>query len=609
MMESMRTSSDNWRRVQANLLSSLQRRMTPVSIVDGSPQKRDFHSSSKRDGMWHLVIHTAAYLKSSGALTAVQTVGRIALTLLPMAVIKRSLFRKLIKVLPLSEHPTLASLHKHMQSSISAINVALWGLLIVPAGFFVATILASMERTPITGRWRLILLSPEEERSVAADLAGDGWKEAVVNILTEGKTVPLPRVIPRSDWRSEWVLQTWRHLEAVVPLMQADDAEIKKAFERFAKQEREGQDVIPFPPPSEYALMPRPRATTLLHSISPCMSDVMEEAALATLSSEDDPIEADKRLTSQDPPPHTLLGPPYSVLLVDKPQSANAFSYGFGPNGAGGVVVYSGFIDEILRKTDPAAIGEGSPSSTNSGSRSFLSLFTGSSTSQQPSIQAANTIPTQYTPTQEQTTLLAILLAHEMAHLVLSHHLETLSSNSILIPTVVGMFSDLARTLVFPFTMVFGPFVNDALWEVSKLGTGEVVKNTEACTVRALEVEADVVGARLLAYAGFDARAAVKFWEEREAADTCAEAQCKSKPAVDADSPSILSRIRQLVPIAGPSLEGAWFTKTGSDHAGPHPISAERLNRLRAELQRWEHERTKFQKTLSDDVSSPVATA
>ena len=80
-----------------------------------------------------------------------------------------------------------------MQASISAINIALWGLLIIPAGFFAATLLASMERTPITGRWRLILLSPEEERSVAADLAGDGWKEAVVNILTEGKTVPLPR--------------------------------------------------------------------------------------------------------------------------------------------------------------------------------------------------------------------------------------------------------------------------------------------------------------------------------------------------------------------------------------------------------------------------------
>jgi len=110
-----------------------------------------------------------------------------------MAVFKRSLFRKLMKHLPVSEHPTLENLHKHMQSSISFINVALWGLLIVPGALFAATLLASLERTPVTGRWRLILLSPEEERGVAADLAGDGWRDAVANILTEGETTPLPR--------------------------------------------------------------------------------------------------------------------------------------------------------------------------------------------------------------------------------------------------------------------------------------------------------------------------------------------------------------------------------------------------------------------------------
>jgi hypothetical protein len=110
-----------------------------------------------------------------------------------MAVIKRSLFKKLMKHLPVSEHPTLANMHKHMQSSINFINVALWGLLIIPGSLFIATLLASLERTPITGRWRLILLSPEEEKGVATDLAGEGWRDAVANILTEGETEPLPR--------------------------------------------------------------------------------------------------------------------------------------------------------------------------------------------------------------------------------------------------------------------------------------------------------------------------------------------------------------------------------------------------------------------------------
>lgn len=178
--------------------------------IPGSQQRRDFHSSSRQQG-WHVLWHAAAFLKvcniyskiyehiltviiqSSGALSAVQVIGRIALTLLPMAVLKKSIFRKLMRILPVSEHPTLANLHKHMESSIGFLNVTMWGLLIIPGALFAATLLASMERTPVTGRWRLILLSPEEERGVAADLAGDGWRDAVAQILTEGDTEPLPR--------------------------------------------------------------------------------------------------------------------------------------------------------------------------------------------------------------------------------------------------------------------------------------------------------------------------------------------------------------------------------------------------------------------------------
>lgn len=318
-------------------------------------------------------------------------------------------------------------------------------------------------------------------------------------------------MIPPSDWRTQWVLQTWRHLESVVPLLQADDAEVRKTFDQHAREGTINNHILsaPYPPPSDYALLPRPRATTLIHAIAPCVTDMSEAEASVALS----PPYATKsqraagvteshiarHLGPQDPPAHTQLGPPYSVLLVDKPNSSNAFSYGFGPEGAGGVVVYSGFLDEIIRKSQRgSSLPEPSPSphSTSSGF-GLLSFFTGNpiqpaTTTTQPTFIS----PIEYTPTPEQTNELAILLAHEMAHLVLSHHLETLSSNSILIPTVVGMFADLARTLAFPFTMVFGPFVNDALFEVSKLGTGEVVKSSESCRIKGLEIEADLVGAR-----------------------------------------------------------------------------------------------------------------
>lgn len=320
------------------------------------------------------------------------------------------------------------------------------------------------------------------------------------------------------------MLQTWRHLESVVPLLQEDDREVREIFYQRAKAlaalraqngaaDGETMDEIPFPPPSKYALMPRPRATTLLHAVAPCVTDMMEQENIAALSEQDSGNQHTPHSTFQDPPAHSLLGPPYSLLLVDKPQSSNAFSYGFGPDGAGGVVVYSGFLDEILKKTEmivspSESIPDGSVAPTpapNGTGWNLLSFLTGGISSTAPSLATTSpsssslqpyTTPTQYTPTAEQTTYLAILLAHELAHLVLSHHLETLSSNSILVPTVVGMFADLARTLAFPFTMAFGPFVNDALWEISKLGTGEVVRSSEACRVKGLEIEADLVGAR-----------------------------------------------------------------------------------------------------------------
>lgn len=313
----------------------------------------------------------------------------------------------------------------------------------------------------------------------------------------------------------------------MVPLLQADDKEVRKVFDQLARAHSKGdEDPIPYPPPSQYALMPRPRATTILHAVAPCISESMEQDALRNLSephrgstspSTNASGSHNEALTSRDPPAHTLLGPPYSVLLVEKPEAANAFAYGFGPNGGGGVVVYSGFIDDILRKslaTSSSQLGANSTSTntaSNNTSWGLLSYLTGSSGAQannttpssDPTQQQSNQrdqdnyqTPTHYVPTLEQTNHLAILLAHELSHLLLSHHLETLSSNSILIPSVVGMFADLARTLAFPFTMVFGPFVNDALWEVSKLGTGEVMRNSQACTVKHLEVEADVVGAR-----------------------------------------------------------------------------------------------------------------
>jgi hypothetical protein len=75
-------------------------------------------------------------------------------------------------------------------------------------------------------------------------------------------------------------------------------------------------------------------------------------------------------------------------------------------------------------------------------------------------------------PTAKLMTDLAILLAQELSHLVLSHHLEMLSLITIFIPGVLSLgvpyslVSDSIRAFVFPITMLFGPFVNDTFTDL-----------------------------------------------------------------------------------------------------------------------------------------------
>src|SRR5262245_21900244 len=192
------------------------------------------------------------------------------------------------------------------------------------------------------------------------------------------------KFVPTTDWRYAWVQETLRKLERTIPILQKEKELEPLWLER-------GPDDIPLPPPAEYPLRPRPRGTEYLRWFS-------------------------QHLCKQTvhPVSHAIPGPPYSLVVVDKPDAANAFSYGFGPDGAGGVVVYSGFINDVLSRVPP---------SSEPVQVSWWESLTGGLFS--PSR------PLRPNPTAEQTSELAILLAHELAHLVLSHHLETLSSGTI----------------------------------------------------------------------------------------------------------------------------------------------------------------------------------
>ncbi|KAH9935259.1 peptidase family M48-domain-containing protein [Amylocystis lapponica] len=452
--------------------------------------------------------------------------GRVALTFLPVVLLKKVKGHHVLRRLETSTHPDVEEKRTKIMRKQRNNTILFHILLFTPIFLFWATLMASLERTPLTGRWRLILLSPEEEDDIAAQLAGQGWYSAVADILAQDGPVKL---IDPADWRLVWVHNTLHRLEGVIPVLQREGELLPNWMEY-------GPDDVPLPPPAEFPLRPRPRASDYLRR--------MAEFTCARTS---------------PPPPHGVLGPPYSLIVVDKPDSSNAFSYGFGPNGAGGIVVFSGFLNEVLSKHPPATSQPAPPQPTSWWSALFGGLFT-----------LASPLPAHSAPTEEQTSQLAILLAHELAHLILAHHIETLSSGSIIWPGITSIATDIVRTLLFPVTMLFGPFINDALASVGKVSTGEITRISEYCTSQKQEVEADVVSARLLAHAGFDPRHAVHFWEGRT--DTPQTAECS--PALAQE------RFRN----EDPALQRRWMGET-------HPLNTERVERLKAELVRWENAR------------------
>ncbi|KDN49875.1 hypothetical protein RSAG8_01940, partial [Rhizoctonia solani AG-8 WAC10335] len=452
-----------------------------------------FHTTRPNQGL--PFIWLATFLKTSTALAFAQTAGRITMSLLPVIFLKLKFTSRSLRKAP-PDHPHYAQKRAKILRVQWKLWVAVGVLVVVPLTLFVSAILASLERTPLTGRMRLIMLSAEEEEEIARELKGAGWYTSVAQILVNASpSGTMPRVIPPDDWRWNWVEQTLRQLERAIPKLQEHADNPSAWYAAWIKDQGDGmgggkgigigigmeapewKTTAPIPPPPLYPLVPRPRVAQLLHEI-PVSPTVQGHA----------------KGHSHHRSPHAQLGPPYSLLLVDLPES-NALSYGFGGDGGGGIVVYSGFLDEVLGTTRPE------PKSNPSWLGGLFSTDT-------------PPIPPQ--PTPEQTKKLATLLAHELSHLLLSHHLETLSSGTIFLPSVIGIVSDVVRVLLFPITMVMGPFVNDAVANFTKVGLDDIARTGRTCQSRELEFEADMVSARILASAGFDPRCAIEFWQGRQ---------------------------------------------------------------------------------------------
>lgn len=571
---------------------------------------RAFSSSHPRSGI-HFLLPIATALKSTEALHVLVWVTRLSLTLLPLSIRAKAIFALRQRYLrdPSSLTATIFSriASTYYSSSLAQPSnfltrwnafIGLPFLLLSPFLLLGLVALASLERTPVTGRWRFVMLSPKEEeeliegvlsvgrsaqpattshvhsgesQAVAPEGTSLDWVailRQVLDLPDEGVDPDTGRrmllggvVLDQRDWRVRWTEAVLRALEKGV---------IEGLTVEGTGARGDGEALRP--PPLRYPL---------------------EGRVVKSQSGWKDELIASKHFDEKMSDTENRLLVEYDILVIDRDEN-NAFSFGFAPESVslkekgrrGVIVVYTGFLKQVLGHTDqpqPQSLST-SPSSEPHTNR-LASLFSRPTavthSLPDPDPIAAYLSPVTL-PTQDQCKSLAVLLSHEASHLILSHTLESYASMNLLVPHLSRLASDVIRSLLYPITAILGPFFNDALGktfsEGAKAGFGFWANAANSCESRRLEEEADLIGLRLLAGSGIDPRVALEYWEDR-----IATAGSPVSPSASLGFPGAMGTVHHH---SKSTSEGSTGLLNG--YMRTHPVDRERLEKIRAELKRWE---------------------
>ena len=284
--------------------------------------------------------------------------------------------------------------------------------------FISIAILASYERTPVWGRWRIIMMSTDEEATLVEEFLKPGSPQgahldnttardwlAILRAASEedasppGTLMGMPVLDPRFDWRARWVMDVFSQLEDGIKRVNLTSDHVKDGYNVV----QIGSATFAVPP-IEYPLTIRPAA--LRHHGR--AEDEHVEGPLVTR---------------------------YGCLVVESPV-CNAFSLGFGPalqsdtnkseEAPGVVVVFTGLLDEIFRGQEKRLLDQklGAEKPSQGASNALFGVFQQAAAVSPPHPN----IPVM--PTKHESDQLASTLAHELGHLLLSHSLETYSSNN-----------------------------------------------------------------------------------------------------------------------------------------------------------------------------------
>ncbi|KAI8076361.1 peptidase family M48-domain-containing protein [Halteromyces radiatus] len=165
-------------------------------------------------------------------------------------------------------------------------------------------------------------------------------------------------------------------------------------------------------------------------------------------------------------------------------------------------------------------------------------------------------------------TKMAVILSHEMAHSVQRHFVETHGFASLLL-----MLGDITRGVFWMVTESFGPYVNQ---KINEAITAFIALESENTYNRQLEREADLVGLKFLAKAGYDPRVAIEVWTRMaEIEERVKELQEDDIKALEKQQSSIQGQ--NSVGAMMENLINLWF---GSSH----PPSQERVEYMQEHM-------------------------
>lgn len=101
-------------------------------------------------------------------------------------------------------------------------------------------------------------------------------------------------------------------------------------------------------------------------------------------------------------------------------------------------------------------------------------------------------------PPSANSHLVAFIIAHEIGHLLLYHHLESVSQ-MLFYSSLGEVLVDFFQSIFYPFFVMFGPFVEEGMRAMGRVAITEGRELVHLCFSTTMEIEADFIALRSVA--------------------------------------------------------------------------------------------------------------